>query len=425
MNRFSNKTNLSGCNSDKISAELKGKDPSYRIMVFSWNTESVGLCETMDANVAEYNRTSVSTYIPGLTTWRYQCDIPDFYPKFSKFIVDNAPDLVVIGFQEDRHPGSYFHSHLLPEEMPKVGYELVKRTKLMGVGVTTYKGMFQGDLFERGIRVSIYAKAHLLPIIEKEECEMRAVLGNDGQDEYVCSSMITRGKGATVSYLMLPGFGRLAFICCHLPFNARSLITERIYKNKMLRQNEINQSNICFNNIIESLVLFKEPMPIHVIYFGDFNYRLADPRPASIVANEFNEKRKDVSHIHDMYINYDELREQMRRQNIYEFSEGINNQGPTFIPTCKMMKGRDKYPIDDDDNSSDSNQQGRYHVDGTDYWNIGELDQRVPSWCDRILYRKFGDDGHNMICTYYNRFDVGSVMAKSDHAGVLSIFELH
>lgn len=423
MNCFNNKTNLSGCNSSNISADVKGKDPLYRIMVFSWNTESVGLCETMDANVAEYNRTSVSTYIPGLTTWRYQCDIPDFYPKFSRFIVDNAPDLVVIGFQEDRHPGSYFHSHLLPEEMPRIGYELVKRTKLMGVGVTSYKGMLQGDLFERGIRVSIYAKAHLISIIEKEEYEMRTVMGNDGQEEYICSSCITRGKGATVSYIMLPGFGRLAFICCHLPFNARSLITERIYKNKMLRQNEINQSNICFNNIIESLVIFKEPIPINVIYFGDFNYRLSDPRPANVVANEFNDKRKDVSHIHDLYINYDELREQMRRQNIYEFSEGINNQGPTFVPTCKMMKGRDKYPLHDhDDISSNPSNSTKY---GTDYWKIGELNQRVPSWCDRILYRKFGDDGHNLICTYYNSFDVGSVMAKSDHAAVLSLFELH
>ena len=394
------------------------KPPSYKIMVFSWNTESVGLCETMDANLAEYNRTSISTYIPGLTTWRYQCDIPDFYPKFSEFIVQNSPDLVIIGFQEDRHPGSYFHSHLLPVEMPKIGYGLVKRTKLMGVGVTSYKGMLQGDLFERGIRVSIYAKAHLVPVIEREEVEMRAVIGNDGQSEYVCSSFITRGKGATVSYVILPGFGRLAFICCHLPFNARSLITERAYRNKMLRQNEINQSNICFNNIIESLVLFKEPMPTHVIFFGDFNYRLADPRPASEVANEFNEKSDDMGFIHDMYVSYDELREQMRRKNIHEFSEGINNQGPTFTPTCKMSKDRSREVYIEGDNELQA-------IDSADSWKVGKQDQRVPSWCDRILYQKFSEDNHNIICTYYNRFDVGTVMSKSDHAGVISIFELH
>lgn len=412
--------------------------PSYRLMIFTWNTESVGLCETMDTTTAEYNRTSYLSYIPGITAWRYDCNIPDFYPKFSQFIVKNCPDLVIIGFQEDRYPGSYFHSHLLPLEMPKMGYELVKRTKLMGVGVTTYKGMLNGDLFERGIRVSIYAKHDLVPIIEKEENEMRAVVGNDGQSEYVCSSLITRGKGATASYIILPGFGRIALICCHLPFNARSLIMERVYKNKMLRQNEINECNVCFNNIIENLVLFKEPSPTHVIYFGDFNYRLADPRLASEVANDFLVKTNDFEFIRNMYINYDELREQMRRNNIYEFSEGISNQGPTFIPTCKMVKGRITEPGDQYDKDNSIYEEGKLNpenvkspgiinktIEGTDYWKTGAYDQRVPSWCDRILYRKFGTDGNNMICTYYDRFDVGAVMAKSDHAGVISMFELY
>jgi len=216
---------------------------------------------------------------------------------------------------------------------------------------------------------------------------------------------------------MLPGFGRLAFICCHLPFNARSLITERLYKNRMLRQNELNQSNVCFNNIIENLVLFKKPVPTYVIYFGDFNYRLADPRPASEVADELNDKSEDTGFIRDLYHEYDELREQMRRKNIYELSEGVSNQGPSFVPTCKMVKGRITSTCYD-------KEEGIKAYEGTDCWKTGRQDQRVPSWCDRILYRKFGDDPHNLICTYYDRFDVGEVMAKSDHAGVLSMFEL-
>lgn len=390
---------------------------SYRIMVFSWNTESISLCETMDAKTAEYNRTGWNVFGVKATTWQYKCDIPDFYPRLGEFVTQNSPDIIVIGFQEDRYPGSYFHSHLLPEEMPKIGYELVKRTKLMGVGVTTYKNTLKGDPHERGLRVSVYAKSHLVPLIEKEETEMRIAVGNDGQDEYLCSSFVTRGKGATVSYLMLPGFGRLAFICCHLPFNARSLITERLYKNRMLRQNELNQSNVCFNNIIENLVLFKKPVPTYVIYFGDFNYRLADPRPASEVADELNDKSEDTGFIRDLYHEYDELREQMRRKNIYELSEGVSNQGPSFVPTCKMVKGRITSTCYD-------KEEGIKAYEGTDCWKTGRQDQRVPSWCDRILYRKFGDDPHNLICTYYDRFDVGEVMAKSDHAGVLSMFEL-
>jgi hypothetical protein len=407
------------------------KYSNYQIMVFSWNTQSVGLCETMDPNVARYNRTSYSEYVPGLTTWHYPCDIPDFYPKFKQLIKDKSPDLIVIGFQEDRFPGSYFHSHFLPEEMPKIGYELVKRTKLMGVGITTYKGALKGDLFERGLRISVYAKKNLASIIEKGEMEMRKVIGNDGQSEYVCSSLVTRGKGAIASYIMLPGYGRIAFICCHLPFNSDSLIMDRLYKNPMIRQNYLNESNLCFNNIVENLVLFKDPVPIHVIFFGDFNYRVADPRPATEVAFDFNNQSTNIEFINNIYIKYDELKEQMRRKNIYEFSEGINNQGPTFIPTCKMIKGRD---MDASTNIILYKPLKFYpdyeireivpSIDISANWNTGSQNQRVPSWCDRILYNKFGNDGHNLTCTYYDRFDVGKVMAKSDHAGVIACFNL-
>lgn len=384
---------------------------SYKILVFSWNTESIALSETLDVQVAEYNRSSSSTIFPGMTTWRHTYNIPDFYPKLKEFIEQHKPDIIVIGFQEDRFPGSYFHSHLLPEELPKIGYSMIKRTKLMGVGVTTYKGLKTGDLFERGIRVSVYSTNKLVPLIEREEHEMRSVIGNDGQSEYVCSSALTRSKGATVSYLMLPGVGRLAFICCHLPFSARSLIIERVHKNHMLRQNELNQSNVCFNNIIEELVLLRSPIPSYVIYFGDFNYRCADMRPAEQVADEFRAHSTDIEYLRTMYENCDELHEQMRRKNIYEFLEGVNNSGPLFLPTGKMVKGRQMTELLDDD-------------ENTNQWETGKLDQRVPSWCDRILHQQFNADNHELQCTLYDRFDTGETMAKSDHAAVLGLFTL-
>jgi hypothetical protein len=399
----SEKFRLNNClpisNQDK---KLYPASKKYKILVFSWNTESVPLCETLDKSIADRNRS-------GWTTWRYSYNIPDFFPNLAELIRHNKPDIVVIGFQEDRHPGSYFHSHFLPEEMPKLGYGLVKRTKLMGVGITSYKGSLEGDLFQRGIRLSIYAKAQLVPMIEKEEAEMRRAMGNNGQSEYVCTSAIWRNKGAVGSYLMLPGFGRLVFICAHLPFSARSLRVERQYNNQMLRQNELNYSNICFNNIVEQLVLFKKPSPSHVICFGDFNYRISDHRPASLVASEIKTNFNNPEYIHELYNNYDELHQQMIKNNIYMFLEGVNNEGPTFLPTCKMSK--DRYQKSSND-----------ILDG--HWSTGKEDQRVPSWCDRVLYKKFSEDGHHLICTNYERFDVGSTMSKSDHAGVFATFEL-
>lgn len=376
------------------------KNINYKIMVFSWNTQSVGLCETINSNIAEYNR------LGAFTTWRYTCTVPDFFEELSAKIKREEPDIIVIGFQEDRFPGSYFHSHLLPEEMPKLGYDLIKRSKLMGLGMTSYKGMMNLDPYERGIRMSIYAKQYLKPIIENEETEMRQVIGNDGQDEYICSSIITRGKGAIAAYLILPGVGRIAFVCCHLPFDSKSLIKERESNNRIIRQNALNQSNECFNNIIEHLVLNRKPTPINVIYFGDFNYRVADYRSALQVAYLFQQNSNNREFITSMYLEYDELKNQMDKHNIYKFSEGIDNIGPTFLPTCKMSKER-----------RDNNYNNCI-------WKVGKYCQRVPSWCDRILYQKFGNDGWNLTCSHYNRFDLGNVMAKSDHAAVIGIYNL-
>lgn len=371
---------------------------TYRIAIFTWNTQSLRLCETIDATTAQINRSgqTIPYFGRNITSWQYSCEIPDFFTEFVAFLDKHKPDIVVIGFQEDRYPGSYFHSHLLPEEMPKIGFSLVKRTKMMGLGITSYNGFFNGDLFSRGVRVSIYVTTSLAPKIELAEKELRQAIPNDGQEEFLCSSPYIRGKGATVSYLCLPDYGRIAFICCHLPFNSESLVKERFYNNKMLRQTELNSCNVHFNNIVDALVKMRSVIPSHVFFFGDFNYRVADPRPANEVAYDFDSE--DSNTINALYIKYDELKEQMRRGNIYSFQEGVDNSGPTFKPTYKLSEDRK--------------------------WKTGKWQQRVPSWCDRILYEKFSEDGHSITCLDYDRFDHGTVMSKSDHCAVVGVYEL-
>ncbi len=386
---------------------------SYKILVFSWNTQSLKLCETLSDQQAIWNRSGL------LPKWQYVCEIPDFFPRLVEYIKSNDPDLIVIGFQEDRHPGSYFHSHLLPEELPPLGYSLVKRTKLMGVGVTTYKGLTQRDLFRRGLRVSIYAKRDLAQRILEAETSMREEIGNDGQSEYICSSMITRSKGATVSYIILPGIGRLAIVCCHLPFNAKSLVNARVWNNPMLRQNEVNYSNLCFNNILENLVLYQRPIPDYVIYFGDFNYRCSgeSEMTATQLGTTLLQNYHNSEVLRDLYLKYDELRDQMQRHNIYDFMEGVDNQGPLFLPTCKMVKHR-PYKLQDVDPETPQ-----------EYWKVGKYDHRMPSWCDRILYQSYNsefedEETSSIKCLYYDRFDEGVSLTKSDHAGVIAILEL-
>lgn len=373
---------------------------SYRILVFSWNTQSIGLCETLNDQEAMENRNSYSSVIPGITTWQYSCQVPDFYFRLSELIKEKDPDLVVIGLQEDRHPGSYFHSHLLPEEMPKIGYQLVKRCKMMGVGSTTYKGLFKGDLFKRGLRLSVYSKSELLPKIEAEEFEMRSVMGNDGTAEYTCSTLL-RNKGAIAAYINLPDYGRIAILCCHLPFNSQSLIASKETGNLMYRQTEVNNCNYYFNKIIEELTMKLKPAPVHTIMFGDLNYRISGFLSAHQLAFDFNLNENNPEFLSQIYNTSDELKQQIVRGNIYGLQEGVNNTGPMFAPTCKMQIGRT-----------------------SNVYKTGKFDQRMPSWCDRILYGKFPNTRGEISCTYYDRFDHGTVMSKSDHAAVVGVYEL-
>jgi len=81
-----------------------------RIFVFSWNTASLPLASSMDA---------------------YSGICPDFFIPIMKEAQKENADVIVFGFQEDRYPGSYFHSCLLREEMPKYGYEYVNSSTLM------------------------------------------------------------------------------------------------------------------------------------------------------------------------------------------------------------------------------------------------------------------------------------------------------
>jgi len=391
---------------------------SPKILTFSWNTASIRLCETLSEEEKIANRTNSITGkygvpVPGYS-W-YDCEIPDFFEYMASKITETQAEIVVIGFQEDAYPGSYFHSHLLPTEMPKLGYKFVKRTKLQGLGVTTVKALYSGDVKLRGLRLSIYVRDDYFDSIESIYQEVDP--GYDGQKEYVCTSSLTRGKGATASYLKIKGSENLiAIINCHLPFAAKSLFESKDKHNRMIRQNALFNSNLCFNNIIENLVLNYSNVS-HVILMGDLNYRVwFDNRGAIEIGQEILDKfllepqhYKDV--LNELYLTGDELVKQMRKENIYNFLEGVNNEGPLFAPTCKMKKNRE-YLV---------NNKSKLV---TDFWNIGH-NQRIPSWCDRILYQKFNNsDMRNIICTYYDSFDVGNVMKMSDHSGVVAIFEL-
>lgn len=336
------------------------------------------------------------------------CKIADFMEKIEEEIVNVSPDVFIVGFQEDAMPGSYFHSHLLLDTkkgdglMTKLGYKLLGRSKMIGVGITTWKAAKNLDVKARGLRTSIYVKN-----------DSTIKLG--GTSEYMCSSSLTRGKRASAIYLNFPHFS-LAVINSHLPFDAKSLLKSREANDPIIRQNALFHSNICFNNIVRELIHDHKDNIDFVIFMGDLNYRINSNINAAILADKFlSDYDNPDKGIIKEYIKHDELRQQMAKENIYTFLEGVNDEGPVFEPTCKMVKGRDE---------SCNLKSSAVPAEGSDCWNTGKHGQRLPSWCDRILYLNKSKN-NTILCSDYNRFDYGETMLESDHAGVMSIFDIY
>lgn len=412
----------------------------YKIFAFTWNTESIRLSESMDPSMIENHRSKV--IFPHLfsiptSTWLYQCQIADFVYELQQIIVERSIDIVCISFQEDAYPGSYFHSDLLPNEiMPAIGYKLIKRNKTIGLGKTTVKSLFHGTFTERGLRMSVYVRSELYDTIvaleqtmpEYDIKEYYYIYGgftNESLNLFNLNRIMYEtiaGKGAINTNLFLPEVGWVSFMNAHLPFNAKSLVLTKQYGDPMIRQNALMEQNECFNTMVRELILndtyetfhgsYKKIIPKFTIIMGDLNYRIQTPIDASLIADRFladyGNPAKTVIH---EYLSHDELRTQMSKGNIYSFNEGVDNTGPLFEPTAKMVQGRP--PLGPHQNHT-----------GDTFWKTGKWNQRTPSWCDRILYGPIQPSSYKITCEVYDRFETGATIKLSDHCAVYAIFTI-
>lgn len=99
------------------------------ILFVIWDVNGLGFNESLDPVTVSHNRESAISYIPGVTTWQFTGTPPIFQEKLTKFIISDNPDLVVIGFSNEKPYGSYYHSHFLPCDMSTIGYVLIEKIK--------------------------------------------------------------------------------------------------------------------------------------------------------------------------------------------------------------------------------------------------------------------------------------------------------
>lgn len=360
---------------------------SLKIFCFNWNAEAIRIGESLDSQVLKSHRTRQDWSFK--SEYLFDCQIADFLPPLLDKIQENNYDLLVFSMQEASSPGCYFQSHLLKEELLPLDYHLVKRGKLMGVGVTTFKAIKEFDIKMRGLRTSVYAKKSLLPdILDDTPSSLWNYFFPSECETLLCpGSFLTRSKGALAIYITIRNVGTIAIINCHLPFDSERLVERQLDPDKFIEQEKLQEQNIAYNMIYREMV--KNKSVDHVIWMGDFNYRL-DISQADKVDERLSEGN---DFLRELYHHHDELNQQFKKELIYPMFEGVNGEGPLFLPTCKMQKERE----------------------GVEY-KLGKTLQRPPSWADRILYKG------NVTCTEYDRWSKGETMKKSDHDAIIASF---
>lgn len=300
----------------------------------------------------------------------------DFNEIFEPYFNENV-DILVIGLQESPMFPSFWHSsgndpNNLMSHMGKFmqskGYTLVKKGKSFGLGK---EGL-------RGLRMRIF---------KKRELENTQFLS-----EFTMNCKVQKlGKGA-IGFTIQTNDKKIFVVNAHLPFNVE--LENNAYEGRLE----------CMENIIDFI---KQSGVNKGFIFGDLNFRIKIENGKNIpdMFESFN-FRKHKLEGNEMI--KDELYLLMKNPiKDLQFFEGVDQKGPTFMPTCKFntKKNCEKIEID----------KGIISCYKLTVKRFGKETDRIPSYCDRIIYT------NGITCNSY--FSVyKDAMKKSDHMGVGGIY---
>ena len=384
----------------------------FTIMCFTWNAAGLRLCETMSQSKADASRKGFKAFV----TMKQPCIAPDFFEGIRDAIRTKRPSLVVMTTQDEDKSDTYFHAELLPSSMPEIGYALLKRDKMDGVGEVASKvpqvKVPSGKPSGSALRISIYARNDVFPELQSEEKSIDKFFSNDGQVEGTCIQG-ERISGGIASYVWHETYGKFVFIATHLPSGVRSLRVGKDLDYTSYRVASRAGNSLCLlsllNKFVNSLAL--ESRPDHIFLLGDLNYDIVVPGKRNIEVITELSNNLTAAKLKDLQKN-DELKRSTDEVPLLGFKEGVAGEGPLFMPTWRLSRNR-----------PDSCSPGK-DTTKVDVTCFGDPNETLGGlgWHDRILYKESMTSNYMMHCLEYNRFDVKNIHA-STHAGVIALFE--
>lgn len=377
----------------------------FTIMCFTWNASGLKLCETMSQIRANETRSKfLSRKLP--------CIAPDFLEDIRGVINSRRPSIIVMTTQDEDSSGTYFHAELLPNTLIELDYVLLKRDTMPGVGEAasgvTLPQIPTGQPRGSAIRISIYARGDIINVLRMEESTISQFLGKESQ---ASCNQGERSSGAIASYVWHPVYGKFAFIAVHIPSGLESLRVGQGLDYASYRTATKAANILCLLKIYNQLVasLPVESRPDHVFLLGDMNYDLVmhGKTPTAII-NDIS-SNTTIARLKELQ-RYDEIKWAMGDYPLTGFKEGVAGEGPLFLPTWSLTRGR----------PDSCSQPAAARVDPTCFI---ESELSTIGWHDRILYKELMTSDYIAHCLDYNRFDVENIRA-STHAGVTSFFQM-
>lgn len=190
-----------------------------------------------------------------------------------------------------------------------------------------------------------------------------------------CGILGSTLKGGTAYTFKLSQQGQevqtFTFICCHLNANEGK-------ENRSARVDDYDRIMSQCNRVLDEMGFSKG----HIFYFGDLNFRVTDSEAVP----------QDPTKWHDTLRRNEELNFLKHRGTILH---GFKEAPIKFAPTYKYKLWSDT----------------TYNT------------KRTPSWCDRILYKKY-HSAHNIGSCKYESVRRSNTMQFTDHQAVNLVIEV-
>lgn len=359
--------------------------PELKIVAITLDVDGIRFCETQSTAAAAEKRGKWYNRLIGRNK---NCVTPDLFINIFNYLTTEKVDLFIVTTQDEDERNTYLHSDYLPAQLREYSFSLYQRHVVKNVGQMKYTDLPKGsENSGSALRLSVYVSDRTKTMWFEHKSEI-------DDDFPIYKLVLKRGEyhgGALSCHLLHKNFGHILIVAANLP---NSSLINNIKEDEHQYYREYS-NNVVQQGLLEIASKFwlNSPVPIdHMFLLGDFFSDLDLPENSIIDAKTL--------------LKYDYL-STLKSPGLVlnNMKEGLDNKGPTFLPTFHMHRGRTCTKSD---------------VYDANCFEQSYTVQRF-GYPDRIMYADWNDG--QTICKNYNRIE-GGFMQQTDHAGVLGAFTI-